>query len=146
MPSDFPRHDRRVPADPNPDFLIQQAFRESAGDLGMPGGPGHLMSPQEAEAAPRIGRIPAQEQHVTECFNHHIVGSPATVKAGLEDLAERTGGASEIMIANITHAYGIRLKSFELIAEANRAQTRTPLRRRPRTRDYRVRVIDLCST
>ncbi|MEU7801440.1 hypothetical protein AB0B10_19430 [Micromonospora arborensis] len=111
----------------------------------MSGGPGHLMSPQEAEAAPRIGWIPAQEQHVTECFNHHIVGSQATVKAGLEDLAERTG-ANEIMIANIMHGYGNRLKSFELIAEANRAQTRTPLRRGPRTRDYRVRVIDLCST
>jgi hypothetical protein len=38
----------------------------------------------------------------------------------LEDLAERTE-ANEIMIANIMHGYGNRLKSFELIAEANRA-------------------------
>jgi hypothetical protein len=33
VPAHVPRHDRRIPADQNADFLIQQAFRESAGDL-----------------------------------------------------------------------------------------------------------------
>lgn len=83
----------------------------------MSGAPGHLMSPEDAEAASREQWAPAQDQFVTEVYSHHIVGSPTTVKAGLEDLAERTG-ADEIMIANIMYGYENRLKNFELIAEA----------------------------
>ena len=54
---------------------------------------------------------------VTEVFSSHIVGSPSTVKAGLEALAQRTG-ADEIMIATIMHGYQDRLRSYELIADA----------------------------
>lgn len=85
--------------------------------LAMSGGPGYLLSPEEAEAAPRDASAPAQEQFVAEVYSHHIVGSPTTVKAGLEDLAKRTE-ADELMIANIMYGYENRLKSFELIAEA----------------------------
>ena len=45
------------------------------------------------------------------------MGSPSTVKAGLEALAQRTG-ADEIMIATSMHGYQDRLRSYELIAEA----------------------------
>jgi luciferase family oxidoreductase group 1 len=83
----------------------------------MSGAPGPLMSPEEVEAAPPGPWAPAQDQFVTEVFSHHIVGSPATVKAGLEDLAKRTG-ADELMIANIMHGYENRLRSYELIADA----------------------------
>jgi alkanesulfonate monooxygenase SsuD/methylene tetrahydromethanopterin reductase-like flavin-dependent oxidoreductase (luciferase family) len=83
----------------------------------MSGGRGHLMSPEDAEAAPRDALAPAQEEFVADVYSHHIVGSPTTVKAGLEDLAKRTG-ANEIMIANIMYGYENRLKSFELIADA----------------------------
>ena len=83
----------------------------------LSGAPGPLMSPEEVEAAPPGPWSPAQGKFVTEVFSHHIVGSPATVKAGLEDLAKRTG-ADELMIANIMYGYENRLRSYELIADA----------------------------
>jgi luciferase family oxidoreductase group 1 len=46
-----------------------------------------------------------------------IVGSPATVRAGLEALAEEYG-AEEVMIVTITHEHADRRRSYELIAEA----------------------------
>jgi luciferase family oxidoreductase group 1 len=46
-----------------------------------------------------------------------IVGSPATVKRGMEDLAQLYG-AEEIMIVTITYDHGARRRSYELIAEA----------------------------
>jgi luciferase family oxidoreductase group 1 len=46
-----------------------------------------------------------------------IVGSPATVRAGLEALAEEYG-AEEVMIVTITHEHAARRRSYELIAEA----------------------------
>ena len=58
-----------------------------------------------------------QEQYVTELFSSHLVGSPSTVKAGLQALARRTG-ADEIMIATIMHGYLDRLRSYQLIADA----------------------------
>ena len=78
----------------------------------MTGTPGPLMSPEEVEAAPWAS---ASDPHVAETWSHNIVGSPATVKAGLEDLATRTG-ADEIMIANVMYGYENRLNSYRLIA------------------------------
>ncbi|MFE4960276.1 LLM class flavin-dependent oxidoreductase [Streptomyces sp. NPDC056653] len=83
----------------------------------MSGEPGPLLSPEEIEATPDGPWDPAQDDYVSEVFSHHIVGSPATVKAGLEDLAKRTG-ANELMIATIMHGYENRLRSYELTAEA----------------------------
>lgn len=78
---------------------------------------GPLLSADEIEAGPPGPWSAAQEQFVTEVFSSHIVGSPSTVKAGLDALAQRTG-ADEIMIATIMHGYSDRLRSYELIAEA----------------------------
>ena len=78
---------------------------------------GPLLSADEIEAGPPGPWSAAQEQFVTEVFSSHIVGSPSTVKAGLEALAQRTG-ADEIMIATIMHGYEDRLRSYELIADA----------------------------
>ncbi|MGW1753092.1 LLM class flavin-dependent oxidoreductase [Streptomyces mirabilis] len=83
----------------------------------MSGEPGPLLSPEESEANPDGPRAPGQDDYVSEVLSHHIVGSPTTVKAGLEDLAKRTG-ANEIMIATIMHGYENRLRSYELTAEA----------------------------
>ncbi len=57
------------------------------------------------------------DELLLEIFASHIVGGPASVKAGLAALARRTG-ADEIMIATIMHGYADRLRSYELIAEA----------------------------
>ncbi len=78
---------------------------------------GQLLSYDEIEAGPPGSWSLAQEQFVTEIFASHIVGGPASVKAGLAALARRTG-ADEIMIAMIMHGYADRLRSYELIAEA----------------------------
>lgn len=44
-----------------------------------------------------------------------IIGSSATVRAGLTELAERTG-ADELMVSTTTHGLDERLASYELIA------------------------------
>ncbi len=55
-----------------------------------------------------------------------ILGSPPTVRAALEDVAERYG-AEEVIVVTITHDHGARRRSYELIAEAF-AQTGRPER------------------
>lgn len=46
-----------------------------------------------------------------------IVGSPATVRAGIEEVA-REYGAQEVMVVTITFDHQARRRSYELIAEA----------------------------
>jgi luciferase family oxidoreductase group 1 len=46
-----------------------------------------------------------------------VVGSPATVRAGLEEVASRYG-AEEVIVVAITHDHAARRRSYELIAEA----------------------------
>jgi luciferase family oxidoreductase group 1 len=46
-----------------------------------------------------------------------IIGSPAAVKRGIEELASLYG-ADEVMIVTITYDHAVRLRSYELIAEA----------------------------
>ena len=46
-----------------------------------------------------------------------IVGSPGTVRAGIEAVA-REYGAEEVMIVSIVHDHATRRRSYELIAEA----------------------------
>jgi luciferase family oxidoreductase group 1 len=46
-----------------------------------------------------------------------VIGSPATVRAGLEDVASQYG-AEEVVIVTITFDHDARRRSYELIAEA----------------------------
>jgi alkanesulfonate monooxygenase SsuD/methylene tetrahydromethanopterin reductase-like flavin-dependent oxidoreductase (luciferase family) len=46
-----------------------------------------------------------------------LVGSPATVRSGIETLA-REYGAEEVMIVTITYDHDARRRSYELLAEA----------------------------
>ncbi|MBA2439429.1 MAG: LLM class flavin-dependent oxidoreductase [Thermoleophilaceae bacterium] len=46
-----------------------------------------------------------------------VLGSPSTVRAGLEEIA-REYGAGEVMVVTITHSHAARRRSYELIAEA----------------------------
>ena len=46
-----------------------------------------------------------------------VLGSPATVKRGLEDIA-KSYDAAEVMVVTITHDHAARRRSYELIAEA----------------------------
>jgi luciferase family oxidoreductase group 1 len=45
-----------------------------------------------------------------------IIGSPAVVKSGIEELASLYG-ADEVMIVTITYDHAVRLRSYELIAK-----------------------------
>ena len=93
----------------------QAAFISTVRSLS--GTPGPLLSADEIEKGPPEQWARSQEQYVAEVFSSHIVGSPATVRAGLDALARRTE-ADEIMIATIMHGYPDRLRSYELIANA----------------------------
>jgi luciferase family oxidoreductase group 1 len=46
-----------------------------------------------------------------------IIGSPDTVRAGIEELAAQYG-AEEVIVVTITHDHGARRRSYELLAEA----------------------------
>jgi alkanesulfonate monooxygenase SsuD/methylene tetrahydromethanopterin reductase-like flavin-dependent oxidoreductase (luciferase family) len=46
-----------------------------------------------------------------------IVGSPARVREGIEEVA-RAYGAEEAIVVTITHEHAARRRSYELIAEA----------------------------
>jgi luciferase family oxidoreductase group 1 len=57
------------------------------------------------------------EQNPAPSGRRRIVGSPATVRAGIESVAAEYG-ADEVIIVTITHDHGARRRSYELIAEA----------------------------
>jgi len=46
-----------------------------------------------------------------------VLGSPATVRAGLEAVADEYG-AEEVIVVTVTHSHAARKRSYELIAEA----------------------------
>jgi luciferase family oxidoreductase group 1 len=64
----------------------------------------------------------AQHAHEVEALGHRrrwLVGSPATVRPGIEALAQEYD-ADEVMIVTITHEHDARRRSYELLAEAFR--------------------------
>ena len=76
--------------------------------------------------AGRLAPVPTVERALRYLEENHldgvpgrraIVGSPATVKAGIEDVAAEYG-ADEAIVVTITHDHGARRRSYELIAEA----------------------------
>jgi luciferase family oxidoreductase group 1 len=77
------------------------------------GRPGPIPSPEEAAA---YSFTPAEKEIVKAWTVGHVVGAPATVKAGLDDLVERTG-ADELMLSGMAHAPADRRHSLELIAD-----------------------------
>jgi luciferase family oxidoreductase group 1 len=77
------------------------------------GRPGPIPTPEEAAA---YHFTPAEKEIVKAWQVGHVVGDPATVKAGLDDLVERTG-ADELMLSGMAHAPADRRRSLELVAE-----------------------------
>ena len=78
------------------------------------GRPGRLPSPEEATAQP----FTAEEQAIADLYaNLQIVGTPAQVRARIDDVVARTA-ADEVMV--VTHAYEVaaRIRSYELVAQA----------------------------
>jgi luciferase family oxidoreductase group 1 len=78
------------------------------------GHPGQVPSPEEAAAYPYSD---LERAFITDRQSTQLIGAPDTVRAGLEDLLERTE-ADELMITTQTYDPADRLRSFELVAAA----------------------------
>ncbi len=78
------------------------------------GRPGLVPTPEEAEA---YEFSPMEREFVTSWNANVVHGTPDEVRAGLDDLHKRTG-ADELMIMSNAHSGDIRLRSYELIADA----------------------------
>ena len=73
-----------------------------------------IASPEEAAEY----AFSPEEQAFVEDFRAKVfVGSPRTVRAGLEALAAQTG-ADELMVNTMVHSHAARRRSYELLAEA----------------------------
>jgi luciferase family oxidoreductase group 1 len=80
------------------------------------GRPGRLPTPEEAASH---DFSPSEQLILDGRSRGQIVGSPDTVRAGLESLRRDTG-ADELMITAMIHGYGDRVGSYELVAEITR--------------------------
>ncbi|WP_435846566.1 LLM class flavin-dependent oxidoreductase [Streptomyces chrestomyceticus] len=78
------------------------------------GRPGLVPSPEEAAAYAFSGM---ERDFVDSWLSNIIYGTPDAVRTGLDDLAKRTG-ADELMITANAHGGDVRLRSYELIADA----------------------------
>ncbi|WP_242605678.1 LLM class flavin-dependent oxidoreductase [Frankia sp. Cppng1_Ct_nod] len=74
--------------------------------------PGVFPTPEEADAHPWT---PAERAAADNATSSHVVGSPDTVRAGLDALIDATD-ADEIMITTNVHPHADRLRSLEMIA------------------------------
>ncbi|MCT4356108.1 LLM class flavin-dependent oxidoreductase [Streptomyces sp. Je 1-79] len=78
------------------------------------GRPGLVPTPEEAEAYPFS---PTERDFVDSWLANIVHGTPDEVRTGLDDLRKRTG-ADELMITANAHGGDVRLRSYELIADA----------------------------
>jgi len=81
------------------------------------GMPGRLPPPVEDSAS--IWRSPAEEMRARHMLRYAFVGTPETVRAGLQGFIDETG-ADEVMVSGAIHDHAARLRSFEIAAEAAR--------------------------
>ena len=75
---------------------------------------GPYPTPEEAAAFPYT---PADRARLEEIKSHSVVGTPAQVKERLIGMAERFE-VEEIVVLTISHDFGARVRSYELVAEA----------------------------
>ncbi|MER7954547.1 LLM class flavin-dependent oxidoreductase [Streptomyces sp. NPDC096030] len=78
------------------------------------GRPGLIPTPEEAEAYPFS---PTEREFVGSWLANIVHGTADEVRTGLDDLRKRTG-ADELMITANAHGGDVRLRSYELIADA----------------------------
>ena len=83
------------------------------------GRPGPLPRPVDDIAQVLSPAELAMVEHSLAC---RVVGSPETVRRGLDAFIKRTG-ADELMVTGAIHDHAARLRSFEIVAEAHRAVT-----------------------
>lgn len=91
---------------------LQQAFVNLRS-----GRPGKLPPPVEGYAE---GLEPAARAILGQALSCAIIGSPATVKQGLEAFVERTG-VDELMVTAQVFDHAARVRSFEILADVQRS-------------------------
>jgi luciferase family oxidoreductase group 1 len=78
------------------------------------GRPGLIPTPEEAAAYP----FSSMEREFVDSWLANVIhGTPDAVRTGLDDLAKRTG-ADELMLTANAHSGEVRVRSYELIANA----------------------------
>jgi luciferase family oxidoreductase group 1 len=78
------------------------------------GRPGLVPTPEEAEAY----EFSSVEREFVASWTANVIhGTPDEVRSGLDDLHKRTG-ADELMITSNAHTGDVRLRSYELVADA----------------------------
>ncbi|GAB2989641.1 LLM class flavin-dependent oxidoreductase [Amycolatopsis acidiphila] len=80
------------------------------------GRPIPLPTPEEAAEYPYTD---LDRQFLEERFGSNVIGSPETVRKGLETLIADTG-ADEMMITTMVHGQADRVRSYELVADLGR--------------------------
>jgi alkanesulfonate monooxygenase SsuD/methylene tetrahydromethanopterin reductase-like flavin-dependent oxidoreductase (luciferase family) len=83
------------------------------------GNPGKLPPPVDDIHALASPAELAGADHMLSCA---VVGSPETVRAGLQDFVLRTG-VDEVMVTAHIYEHTARLRSFEIVAAAREALT-----------------------
>ena len=78
------------------------------------GTPGLVPTPEEAAVYPYSDQERAFIEHR---MAGQVIGSPATVRAGVRELVERTG-VDELMVTTSTHDPADRIRSYELLSQA----------------------------
>jgi luciferase family oxidoreductase group 1 len=81
------------------------------------GTPGLLPPPDESFLSTLT---PFEQGMIDEMLSCTVVGSPESVRQGLEAFVERTG-ADELIVASQVFDHAARLRSFEIVAESARA-------------------------
>jgi luciferase family oxidoreductase group 1 len=69
--------------------------------------------------------LPGDRRLLDDMLSCSVVGSPATVRRGLEEFVARTG-ADELMLASQIYDHEARLRSYELAAEISVAAVSPP--------------------
>jgi luciferase family oxidoreductase group 1 len=81
------------------------------------GRPGLLPTPEEAAA---YAYSEVEREMVDARLRDQVIGSPETVRRGLEDLLQRTQ-ADELMLTTVLYDHADRLRSYELVASLRTA-------------------------
>jgi luciferase family oxidoreductase group 1 len=133
----FARLGRSLPGAPHqPEIWLLGSSAQSAiwaGQLGLPYALADFINPEGAtnaelyrerfEPSGRLLAVPPPEKALrfiasTEgVARRGVIGSPETVRAGIETIASAYG-AEEVIVVTITYDHGARRRSYELIADA----------------------------
>jgi alkanesulfonate monooxygenase SsuD/methylene tetrahydromethanopterin reductase-like flavin-dependent oxidoreductase (luciferase family) len=77
------------------------------------GRPGPFPTPEEAAA---YQYTPGEKSIARSRMANQVIGSPETVRRGLDQLLADTG-VDELMVTTMVHSHADRLRSYQLVAE-----------------------------